>query len=453
MKKSLLVSAVVTTLTFATSVSAAISKEQADRLTRDLTPLGAERAGNVDGSIPAWTGEPLPVPVSFKGEGDHHPDPFAGDKPLFTIDASNVDQYADKLSEGQLSLFKKYPDSYKMHIYPSRRTATYPDWYAENTYKVSQTAELEEDGNGVKNAKAAIPFPIPDNGLQAVWNHLLRYQGKYRVASYAQVTPDVKGRYVIDRVNHYDYYPYYDETGADDNGMLTMFVANQVAPVRVAGDTFLFHDYVNPKLNPRNVWRYFSGQRRVRRAPVFVYDTPIPPSYGYRTIDSYDMFFGAPDKYDWKLVGKKELYIPYNNYQLQSSALKIKDIATPFHINPEHARYELHRVWQVEATLKEGERHIYKKRTFYLDEDTWTITVADLYDERDNLWRVSVCYLKNYWEVPVTYTALEVHHDLLARRYNALPLMNEESKTIDFSQPVPEASFFTPASVRRMGTR
>jgi hypothetical protein len=453
MKKNLMTGIAFASLVFAAQGNAAISKQEADRLNADLTPMGAERAGNAAGTIPAWTGEPIKAPDGYDpATTGHHPDPFADDKRLFTIDASNVAQYADQLTEGQQALFKSYPDTFKMHIYPSHRSTNYPKWLEENTYKVSQTAEMEADGNGVNNARAAVPFPIPKTGLEVVWNHLLRFQGVYRQSDYVQVTPDIKGRYSVDKVTHYDYFPYYDPNREDD-GMLMMFIANQTAPAAVAGDSFLFHDYINPKKNPRNIWRYFSGQRRVRRAPVFVYDTPIPPSYGYRTIDAFDVFFGSPDKYNWTLVGKKEVYVPYNNYHLQSPDLTVKEIATPFHINPEHARYELHRVWEVVGELKDGQRHIYKKRKFYVDEDSWNITVADLYDDRDELWRVTFSYLKNFWEVPVTWTALEVHHDLIARRYNALPFMNEAKRTHDFSKTPPKDSFFTPASLRRLGAR
>lgn len=449
--KGYLLSAICVGVLLSQQLSAAITKDEAERLRSDLTPVGAERAGNADGSIPAWTGEAIKPPAGYQGAGDHHPDPFKDDKPLITITAENLSQHAEKLTVGQKALFKAYPDTFKMNVYPSRRTANYPNWYVDNIYKYSQTAELESDGNGVIGARAAVPFPIPKTGIEVIWNHLLRFQGVYRETNYGQVTPDVNGRYVLDKVVHMDYYPYYVEDREDD-GMLTMFVAKQLAPQRVAGDAFLFQDYVNPAKNSRNVWRYINGQRRVRRAPVFVYDTPIPPSYGYRNIDDFDMYFGAPDKYEWKLVGKKEIYIPYNNYKLQSPDLKIDDVVKPFHINPDYARYELHRTWVVEAVLKDGERHNYKKRVMYIDEDSWSVVVADKYDNRDNLWRVSMSYLKNYWEVPVTYTALEVHHDIIARRYNALPLVNEETETSKFTA-APKESFFTPATLRRSGTR
>lgn len=454
MKKLNILGIVISSLLVATQASAAISQKDADRLKGDLTPMGAVRAANSDGSIPAWTGQAVKQVAGYNSSKvQHHPDPFANEKPLFVIDASNVEKYADNLTAGQLALFKSYPDTFKMPVYPSHRTATVPKWVEENTYKVSQTAEMEADGNGVNNARAAVPFPIPKNGLEVVWNHLLRFQGIYRLSeNFIQITPDIKGRYATDRETRYDYFPYYDEKRKDD-GKLMMFMALQKAPAAVNGDAFLFHDYINPTKNPRNIWRYFSGQRRVRRAPVFIYDTPIPPSYGYRTIDSLDVFFGSPDRYNWKLVGKKEVYIPYNNNRLQSSDLKVKDIATKFHIDPQYTRYEKHRVWEVVGELKEGKRHIYKTRKFYIDEDTWSITIADLYDEHDELWRVTMNYLKNYSEVPVTWGALEVHHDLIARRYNALPFMNEAKRTHDFSQKPPKDSFFTPASMRRLGSK
>lgn len=432
--------------------SAMVIESEAKSLGVTLTPLGAEIAGNVDGSIPAWDGKGIKnIPAGYKGPGTIHPDPFAAENPLFVIDSSNLSKYRDNLSPGQIALFEAYPETFRMPVYKSHRTAVYPQWYYDNTRKLATTAELESNGNGVKNTHAGIPFPIPKSGEEVVWNHLLRFQGKYQEITLGQVTPDIKGRYIVAKLDRFQTYPYYQEK--DKSGALVKFIASQTSPAKSAGDTFLFHDYVNPKTNPRNIWRYISGQRRVRRAPVFEYDTPIPPSSGYRTMDDFDMFFGSPDKYNWELLGKKEMYIPYNNYEIQSEELKYKDILTPFHINPAVTRYEKHRVWAVEGKLKEGERHIYKRRVMYFDEDSWSIVVADKYDERGEIWRVSLNYLKSYWEVPLTHEALQVNHDVVSRRYNALPLVNEEGGTYNFSKPAPDDSFFTPATLRRLGTR
>jgi hypothetical protein len=178
---------------------------------------------------------------------------------------------------------------------------------------------------------------------------------------------------------------------------------------------------------PRQAWTYNSGQRRVRRAPNVAYDAPGTASDGLRTTDDFDMYNGAPDRYTWELKGKQELLVPYNSYKLHSDSLKYDDIIKPGHINPDVVRWEKHRVWVVEATLKEGMRHVYKKRTFYIDEDSWQIHVADMYDNRDELYRVGIAYGLNYYDVPTHWSTLDVYYDLNARRYIAIGLDNEHS--------------------------
>ncbi|HCR1632288.1 DUF1329 domain-containing protein, partial [Pseudomonas aeruginosa] len=204
---------------------------------------------------------------------------------------------------------------------------------------------------------------------------------------------------------------------------------------------------------PRQAWGYNAGQRRVRRAPNLAYDTPIAAADGLRTADDTDMFNGAPDRYDWKLLGKKEIYIPYNNYKVSSPEVKYEELLKPGHLDPQYTRYELHRVWVVEGTLKPGARHIYSKRTLYLDEDSWSAAVVDQYDGRGELWRVSMAYLKNFYDLPYTWSALDVFHDLQARRYHVQNLDNEEPGTIDFTQAIPDDSYFKPSALRRRGTR
>jgi hypothetical protein len=431
---------------------AAVTTQQAARLGQDLTPVGAEKAGNADGSIPAWTGGGIgDVPASYV-PGGHHPDPYASEQPLFIITADNVEQYADKLSEGQRAMFKVYPDTYSMKVYPSHRSFQNPQWVYDRTKECAQTANLTDTGNGVNGAHACYPFPVPQNGLEVVWNHLLRYQGLYRVEAIDSAAPDARGRYVQDKVTRNTYWPYWDleKEGTD---RLSMFIPRQLAPARVAGDTFLLLDYLDASAKPRQAWRYFGGQRRVRRAPVFVFDTPVPPSQGLRTVDAYDMYFGSPQKYEWELKGKKEMYVAYNSYALGAAGVKNEDLIQAGHINPELPRYELHRVWEVEATLKEGQRHIYPRRTLYLDEDSWNVLVHDMYDDKGQLWRSAHRYAKLYWEVPLMAEANEVHHDLISRRYNVVTMMGEHKGPYDYSREKPGESFFTPANVRKMGVR
>ena len=216
---------------------AKVSAEEAARLGQELTPVGAEKAGNADGSIPEWTGGGVgEIPAGYV-PGGHHPDPFADEQPLYTITADNADQYSDKLSEGQLALFKLYPDTYKMKVFPSHRTYQAPDWVYERTGQCATSAELVAGGNGVSGAHACYPFPIPKTGLEVVWNHLLRWNGVYRVEAMDSAAPDAKGRYVLDKVTRNTYWPYWDKE-REGTDRLSMFIPRQLAPARVAGEGY-----------------------------------------------------------------------------------------------------------------------------------------------------------------------------------------------------------------------
>ncbi len=421
------------------------------RLGKDLTPMGAIKAGNKDGTIPEWTGGITTPPVSYK-VGNHHPDPFADDKALFTITSANMDQYADKLSEGHKALLKTY-GSYKMKIYPTRRSASMPQRIYDMTKKVAATAQLVDGGNGVTNAINGIPFPIPKNGQEAIWNHLLRYRGDTIQRRFAQAMPTRGGTYTLVEFKE-DISILYSQEGMTEqkmNNTISFFKQEVVAPARLAGGILLVRETLDQIKEPRNAFLYNPGQRRVRRAPNVAYDNPGTASDGMRTTDQYDMFSGATDRYDWKLVGKKEIYIPYNSYNLHSDALKFKDILIPLHANQEYGRYELHRVWILDATLKNEARHIYKRRTFYIDEDSWQALVVDQYDNRDQLWRVSEAHVINFYEVPMIFPTLEVITDLQAGRYLAV-FLNNEYPAYTMNKPL-ENSIFTPGALRRSGKR
>ena len=240
-------------------------------------------------------------------------------------------------------------------------------------------------------------------------------------------------------------------TEKDLNNKILFFKQEVLAPARLAGGILLVQETLNQVKEHRSAWLYNPGQRRVRRAPNVAYDNPGTASDGMRTSDQFDMYNGAVDRYEWKLVGKKEIYVPYNSYKLQDPSVKFKDILTPLHINQDLARYELHRVWVVDATLKKGARHIYKRRTFYLDEDSWQILVTDNYDKRDQLWRVSEGHAMNYYNVPCIWTALEVHTDLQAGRYLALGMYSENPPyRFNIKRSLED---YTPAALRRSGRR
>lgn len=428
---------------------AAVSVEEAARLNKDLTPVGAERNASPDGVIPAWTGGIKEPPAGFN-PGDHHQDPFSKDTILFTITANNVSKYQDKLSPGQVALLKKYA-TYKINVYPTHRSASYPPRVYQALAKNATTAGLYQNADSVENSVVTSPFPIPKNGQEAIWNHLLRYRGEMTRAILNTATPTASGDYSLSKVQQDMRYNYSlpNQTPAALENVLIYFKTTTLSPARHAGESVLVHETLNQVQEPRRAWIYNPGQRRVRRAPNLAYDNPIPGSI--LTTDQFDMFSGATDRYNWKLIGKQSLYVPYNSYKLHSDQLKYQDILTPGHINADFARYELHRVWVVEATLKKGTRHLYPRRLFYIDEDSWTILEADSYDQRGNVWQVSESHPINFYELPALYRTVEVHHDLQLGRYTVIGLKNEETM-IDFSVNL-EKKDFTPSVLRRSRRR
>ncbi|MET0217953.1 MAG: DUF1329 domain-containing protein [Burkholderiales bacterium] len=421
-------------------------------LGKSLTPMGAEKAGNAAGTIPAWDGGLTQCPPEFK-PGGHYPDPFPQDKPLFTIDASNLEKHQAHLSPGQIALLKKYP-TWKMNVYPSRRTAAFPKGHYEETMANATRAKLVEGGNGVTGTAGGVPFPIPKDGHEVIWNHLLRYRGDTYAMNWSQAPVTRDGAYTPVRFEYeYDFGFGNLSKPADKRGdnNLAYFLQTVTAPARLAGQILLIHEPVDQVKQPREAWTYNPGQRRVRLAPHVAYDNPGTAADGLRTNDDFFMFTGATDRYDWKLIGKQELYVPYNSNKLTGNEIKYADVLRAGHLNPDHARYELHRVWVVEATLKPGQSHIYKKRRFYIDEDSWAVVVTDKYDNRDELWRVAEAHNVQFCDRPMWYNMLEVHHDLQSGRYLAMGLRNEEPRVYETIKRDP--SDFTPSGLRGIGVR
>ncbi|WP_076413633.1 DUF1329 domain-containing protein [Shewanella sp. UCD-KL12] len=454
MNKLAILSAAVMVALSAPSALAKVSDAEAAKLGTELTPLGGVKAANEDGSIPAWDGGITAAPSGYE-KGMHHPDPFSADKIEFTITNANKDKYKANLSEGLIKLFDLYPDTFKMNVYQTRRTASVPQFVYDATKANATRAELVSQGNGVKGASIGVPFPIPENGLEVIWNHVLRFRGVDIKTARSQAAPTAGGSYTLVETAEEIRFQYSrPEITLDKlNASNTLFYFKQVVtqPARLAGTALLVKETMDQEALPRQAWTYNTGQRRVRKAPNVAFDTPGSVSDGLRTTDDFDMFNGSPVRYNWELLGKKEVYIPYNDYKLHSDQLKYDQIIHPGHINPEFVRWEKHRVWVVKAELKEGMRHIYKTRTFYIDEDSWQVSLADMYDNRDELYRVAVAHAINYYEVPTHWSTLEVFHDLQSRRYIAMGLDNE-GRMYDFDAKLSEANF-TPAALRRAGIR
>jgi len=450
--KSLFHAGVLGLSLLATGVMAAVPAAEADKLGKSLTPMGAEMAGNADGSIPAW--KPLPKNAGSVDSKGFLSNPYASEQPLFTITAKDVDKYKDKLAPGQYAMFKRYPDTFKMPVYPSHRGATVPDDVFAAIKKNATTTNLVSGGNGLENFDTAVPFPIPKTGVEVIWNHITRYRGSIVPRLVTQATPQPNGSYSL--VYFQDQFVFRDKMKdydpANPGNILFYFKQKVTAPARLAGGVLLVHETLDQVKEPRSAWVYNAGQRRVRRAPQVSYDGPGTAADGLRTSDNLDMFNGAPDRYDWKLEGKKEMYIASDSYKLDDPKLKYADIIKAGHINQDLARYELRRVWHVVATLKEGQRHIYAKRDFYIDEDTWQAAVIDHYDGRGQLWRVAEAHAENYYDKQVPWYALETLYDLQSGRYLALGMKNEEKSAYDFGFTA-TTSDFTPAALRQDGVR
>ncbi len=435
------------------SAHAAVNEAEAAKLGQALTPLGAEKAGNADGSIPAWTGGITKPPAGYK-VGDHHPDPFPTDQPLFTITGANAAQYEARLGAGHQALLKAYP-TYKMVVYPTRRSASNPQRVYDATRSNATSAQLSSGGNGVTGAVVGIPFPVPQGALEVLWNFLTRYRGVAAARKIDQAAVERGGGYQTVKLEDEFFFNYsrpdITPKEIDDSNILVYFKQATVAPARLAGTILISHETINQVKQPRLAWQYNAGRRRVTRAPNVAYDNPGTHSDGQRTSDQFDMFNGAPDRYDWKLVGKKEMLVPYNSYKLHSDKLKNSDILKPLHINQDLARYELHRVWVLDATVKPGTSHLYARRTFYIDEDSWQLLAVDQYDQRGDMWRVSEAHCINYYDAQTFWSTLEVHTDLQNGRYLAIGLDNE-NPMYDFNVKRTAADF-TPDSLRREGTR
>lgn len=436
----------------ASHVMAAVPADQVARLGKDLTPVGGQQAGNTDGSIPAWTGG-IPSNAGIPDADGFLADPFASEKPLFVITAKDAQQYKDKLTPGQLALFTRYPDTYRIPVYPSHRSVSLPDQSLQSTRLNAAETTLVEGGNGLDHYHpGAAPFPIPKDGLEAIWNLIGRYRGDTLKRIVVQASPQPNGAFTPNVVKQELAYP----TGVSDynaeemSNILSFYKEEFLSPARMAGGGLLVHDTVNQVKEPRMAWQYNAGQRRVRRAPQIAYDSPA--AEGMRTLDDFDLFNGAPDRFDWKLIGKQELYIPYNSYRLESPKLKYTDIIQAGHINQDVTRYELHRVWHVQATLKPDQRHIYSRRDIYIDEDSWQGAEADAYDSHGTLWRVSEGHASFFYNYKVPTFAAETHYDILSGRYAVNSLHNEEKNGYTFNVPVSSRDF-TPSALRATGIR
>jgi hypothetical protein len=412
---------------------AAVSAEDAKKLGTSLTAIGADKGANKDGSIPAYTGGNTTPPASFKAGAGLRPDPYTGEKPTLVIDAKNMSAHADKLTEGAKALLKKYP-SYRIDVYKTHRSAAFPKFVTDNTAKCAVTAKTANGGRSMEGCRAGFPFPMPKDGYEAMWNHLVRFNGVAYEINYSNWNVDAAGKAAMSTKGVIvQEYPYWNTASTDTETFYKQRIT-YTGPARRAGEALMLIDPLNYADKGRRAWQYLPGQRRVKVAPDVAFDTPNPGSGGASTFDEVFLFNGSMDRYDFKLLGKKEMFVPYNDYKMAYQSTQA-ELLTPGHLNPNLVRWEQHRVWVVEATLREGKRHIYGKRTFYLDEDSWAAVASDQYDARGQLFRSGFAYITPSYEAPAPMADLHGIYDLIAGTYS-LTGYTAETGGIRYSKPL-----------------
>ncbi|OYT90535.1 MAG: hypothetical protein CFE43_17925 [Burkholderiales bacterium PBB3] len=449
---NLCAAAIAATLALPTiTAHAAVTPEEAAKLKTELTPLGGERAGNKDGSIPAWTGG-YTTPIQGDKPNGRRGDPFKDEKPLFSITAQNVSQYAERLNAGTIGMLKKYPESFRVDVYRTHRTAAAPQWVNDNTFKNATRAKL--NGDLVEGAFGGIPFPVPKVGAEVIWNHVLRWRGTTVQLDINQYQLTADGRAVLTTDGSIDQQmPYYfqdssPEQFAKSNEFWTIRLKNSGPPIR-AGEALVGRNHIDGAKD--QAWVYLTGQRRVRKLPNPCCDTPTPATAGVMSFDEIETWTGRLGRFDWKLIGKQEMFIPYNGNRLLQ-AKSDSEVLGKSHLNPDYVRWELHRVWIVEANLRQGQRHQAVRSRYYCDEDTWNCVLADRWDAQGQLWKTLWSQTIVAPDLPGTVIGAFGFTDLLSGTGFVGNLYNSKAQQYGVKARQPDSAF-TPDAMAGEGVR
>lgn len=408
-----------------------------------LTPFGSERAGNADGSIPAWTGGYTTLPAGWQ-PGQSMPDFFAGEQPVAVVTASNMAQYADKLSEGTMALMTKY--GFSIQVYPTHRTQSIPQFVADNIAKNVTRVTLIDQNNpqyGFNGGFGGIPFPILDMsnpliaGAQIIFNHVNRWHGfAIKYTSYGIVVNN--GDIVVTEVGiGKQDYPYYYKQNL--SAMQSRTDAYLTGPPDNVGEEVISDEFNNGQSN--KAWELLNGQARVRKAPELVFDTPESFLDGAANYDELNGFTGRLIEYDWKCLGKKEIFIPYNNNA--AVLVPYQDALKAKFLDPAVLRWELHRIWVVEATLRTGVRNVLARRRLYVDEDNWTVAMTDAWDASGVLFHVNQGITLLRPDMPGLFLANTILYNLQTEQYAACKgPWNEKAKpSLMFLESLPDLTF------------
>jgi hypothetical protein len=309
------------------------------------------------------------------------------------------------------------------------------------------------NNEGIEVANSGqVPFPNPTDAQHWIWNarmmagtqsNILRFQSISNVDSSGNITVGEQETNII--------FPAHEKNvGKYEDGLFALFMQKNNSPARVKGVTVLVHDYIDSYENPRRAWSYSPATRRVRRAPDITYDTLVNAS-PLIVVDQYGTFNGAQDKYNWELKGTKKMIVVGVSNSLGSNPLETTHGVG--HLNSDYVNYEEKEVAVVHATLKDGQRHLYASRTFYVTTDSYYIVSQDIYDGKGNLMRHAMNPLST--EVSglggdCTISA-EATFDFATRQYAVNNMLGSaiNSQPAVYNGPSKDVSFYTPDGLRR----
>jgi hypothetical protein len=451
-RSALACAAGVAALAFACGTQGAVTAEEAKALGANLTGFGAERAGSPDGRIPAYTGGLEKAPAGYKAGDGRRVDPFAGEKPLYVLTAGSVGDAGSQLTEGTLEMLRRYP-SFRVDVYATHRTVGYPHWLVENTRRNATKATATEGGLRLNDAFPGIPFPIPRDGNEVMWNHRLHYMGRAIGFKYDSWLVDASGQPTLTSTASSVWeFPAFEpkrDTPLKEDETLFAWKLDYTGPQRRAGEAMILVDSVNPLVQARRAWYYVPGQRRVKQVEL-PDDAPHSSSSGTYTNDDAFVYTGVLERFDLKLLGKREILVPYNTYRLTYHE-RAEDMLLAKHVNPDFLRWELHRVWVVEAKLKPGQHHVYSRRVFYVDEDSWAALASDEYDMDGKLLRAVFAFLTDSYDADAPFAGHHVAYDLSTGSYY-FGFFPGAHSGVRYVEPLP-ASQWSPDSLAGAGVR
>ncbi|NRB37972.1 MAG: DUF1329 domain-containing protein [Pseudomonadales bacterium] len=437
-------------------LNAAVSDEDAKKLQNILTPSGAQKAANADNSIPAWSGENNALSRSVAHISGHaYPNIYRSDKAIIDVHAHNLHRYTQYLTPGLQALFKAYPETFFVPVYPSHREHNFSkhviqrnEWNAKNT-------QLSKDGDHLKHYTGGVPFPIPQSAEEVIWNARLNHPNAVLNGILDDIGVYPNGKRHLLRQEFTSEYPFsnpYNEPGMTEariGDKIALMMVNVIKPERDKGTMTVVLENINSNKHERKAWVYTSQMKRVRRAPVLGADIPYGPG-GFATLDDILGFNGSIARYNWKLLGKQEKFIPYHAYEFDRQDLDYFELLMEHHANPEYMRYEKHRVWVVEAELKKGQNHSYSKRRFYIDEDSWQIALLESYDHEGNIWRVGILNTVYDFALKGHVARAQMMHDLKAKAYLSMRMVNENGQPQLQGSPKGSA-FYSATNLKKLG--